>query len=75
MLFKAGALCAGASAVTTFLLWLLPRLYEPANGFDASKTAASDRRDPWVVEIVADVNLRHDFGLRDGDGVEIRLRT
>jgi hypothetical protein len=36
MLFRAGALCAGASAVTTFLLWLLPRLYEPANGFDES---------------------------------------
>lgn len=36
MLFRAGALCAGASAITTFLLWLLPRLYDPANGFDES---------------------------------------
>jgi hypothetical protein len=36
MLFRVGALCAGASAATTFLLWLLPRLYEPANGFDES---------------------------------------
>jgi CTP-dependent riboflavin kinase len=36
-------------------------------------TAARDRRDPWVVEIVSDVNLRHHFGLQDGDVVEIRL--
>jgi hypothetical protein len=36
MLFRAGAFCAGASAVTTFLLLLLPRLYEAANGFDES---------------------------------------
>ena len=34
-------------------------------------TAARDRRDPWVVEIVADVNLRYHFGLQDGDGVVI----
>lgn len=27
-LFRAGAICSAASAVTTFLLWLLPRLYE-----------------------------------------------
>jgi CTP-dependent riboflavin kinase len=38
-------------------------------------TAARDRRDPWVVEIVADVNLRHHFGLQDGDVVEIRVPT
>ena len=36
-------------------------------------TAARDRRDPWVVEIVADVNLRDQFGLQDGDLVEIRI--
>ncbi|MGC2625808.1 MAG: DUF120 domain-containing protein [Candidatus Udaeobacter sp.] len=36
-------------------------------------TAARDRRDPWVVEIVADVNLREHFGLQDGDVVEIRV--
>ena len=38
-------------------------------------TAAGDRRDPWVVEIVADVNLRDHFGLQDGEVVEIRVRT
>jgi CTP-dependent riboflavin kinase len=38
-------------------------------------TAARDRRDPWVVEIVADVNLRHHFGLQDGDVVEVRVPT
>src|SRR5215471_12514391 len=36
-------------------------------------TAARDRRDPWVVEVVADVNLRDHFGLQDGDVVEIRV--
>ena len=36
-------------------------------------TAARDRRDPWIVEIVADVNLRNHFGLQDGDTVEIRV--
>jgi CTP-dependent riboflavin kinase len=36
-------------------------------------TAARDRRDPWVVEMVADVNLRAHFGLQDGDVVEIRV--
>ena len=38
-------------------------------------TATRDRRDPWVVEIVADVNLRHHFGLQDGDVVEIKVST
>jgi CTP-dependent riboflavin kinase len=38
-------------------------------------TAARDRRDSWVVEIIADVNLTDHFGLRDGDVVEIRVRT
>ena len=38
-------------------------------------TAARDRRDPWVVEIVADVDLRNHFGLQDGDMVEIRVPT
>jgi len=36
---------------------------------------AWDRPDPWVVEIVADVNLRNHFGLQDGDVVEIRVPT
>ena len=38
-------------------------------------TAARDRRDPWVVEVVSDVNLRDQFGLRDGDVVEIEVPT
>jgi CTP-dependent riboflavin kinase len=38
-------------------------------------TAARDRRDPWVIEIVADVNLREHFGLQDRDLVEIRVPT
>ena len=38
-------------------------------------TAARDRRDPWVVEVVSDVNLRGHFGLQDGDVVEIRVPT
>lgn len=37
--------------------------------------AATDRRDPWVVEVVSDVNLRDQFGLQDGDMVEIRVPT
>ena len=36
-------------------------------------TAARDRRDAWVVEIVADVDLRDHFGLQDGDLVELRV--
>jgi CTP-dependent riboflavin kinase len=38
-------------------------------------TAARDRPDPWVVEVVSDVNLRDQFGLQDGDVVEIRVPT
>src|SRR5262249_16301968 len=38
-------------------------------------TAARDRQDPWVVEVVSDVNLRDQFGLQDGDVVEIRVPT
>jgi CTP-dependent riboflavin kinase len=38
-------------------------------------TAAGDRRDPWVVEIVADINLRNHFGLQDDDVVEIKVPT
>ena len=34
-------------------------------------TAARDRADPWVVEIVCDVGLRSTYGLCDGDVVEI----
>jgi len=36
-------------------------------------TAARDREDPWVVELIATRNLRETYGLRDGSPVEIRL--
>ena len=36
-------------------------------------TAARDRPDPWVIEIVAPVGLRATFGLRDGDAVTVEL--
>jgi CTP-dependent riboflavin kinase len=36
-------------------------------------TAARDREDPWVVELIAVRNLRETYGLRDGSPVEIRL--
>ncbi len=36
-------------------------------------TAARDRPDPWVVEIIAATNLRETFGLADGSIVEIQL--
>ena len=38
-------------------------------------TAARDRQDPWVVEIVGNINLRNHFGLQEGDVVEIRVPT
>lgn len=36
-------------------------------------TAAGDRDDPWVVEIIAAANLRETFGLIDGSVVEVQL--
>lgn len=36
-------------------------------------TAAHDRPDPWVVEIIAAANLRETFGLADGSIVEVEL--
>ena len=39
----------------------------------STTTAAQDRDDPWVVEIVAPVGLRATYGLRDGDLVVIEL--
>lgn len=36
-------------------------------------TAARDRSDPWVVEIIAATNLREAHGLVDGSTVEIQL--
>ena len=36
-------------------------------------TAARDRPDPWVVEIITDIKLRKIFGLHDGSVVEVEL--
>jgi len=36
-------------------------------------TAARDRPDPWVVELIAGRNLRETYGLTDGSTVEIQL--
>ena len=36
-------------------------------------TAARDRSDPWVIEVIASKELRAEFGLRDGTLVEIEL--
>ena len=36
-------------------------------------TAAKDRPDPWVVEVITDVKLRDAFSLRDGSIVQIEL--
>jgi CTP-dependent riboflavin kinase len=36
-------------------------------------TAARNRPDPWVVEVIAGVNLRATYALSDGDLVEIHL--
>ena len=36
-------------------------------------TAARNRPDPWVVELVCDVGLRETYGLADGDVVVLEL--
>jgi hypothetical protein len=58
------------------------RWSEPLTGKKITKVKLESRTlkselavDPWVVEIVADVNLRDHFGLQDGDVVEIGVRT
>ena len=38
-------------------------------------TAARNRPDPWVVEIVSEVMLRDTYGLNDGDLVSVEIRT
>jgi len=36
-------------------------------------TAARERPDPWVIEIIAAVNLRETYGLTDGSMVQVEL--
>jgi CTP-dependent riboflavin kinase len=38
-------------------------------------TAASDRPDPCVIEIITDVGLRNTYGLTDGDIVEVKITS
>lgn len=38
-------------------------------------TAARDRLDPWVIELVTDVGLRQTYGLRDGDPISVELEV
>jgi CTP-dependent riboflavin kinase len=38
-------------------------------------TAARQRPDPWVVEVVCDVKLRETHSLQDGDLVDVELPT
>lgn len=52
---------AGASAEAPAWLW-------------STTTAARDRPDPWVVELIAAVPLRTTYGLDDGALVEVELR-
>ena len=37
-------------------------------------TAARDRPDPWVIELIAAIDLRDTYGLTDGSTVEVQLR-
>jgi CTP-dependent riboflavin kinase len=41
----------------------------------STTTAARNRPDPWVVEVVCDVKLRECYQLGDGDLVEIQVPT
>ena len=56
---------------------LLPCVLANLNGERAMlwtpTTAARNRPDPWVIEIIAGVNLRTTYALSDGDVVEIHL--
>jgi len=39
----------------------------------STTTAARDRSDPWVIEVIAAKNLRESFGLKDGALIEVKL--
>lgn len=52
---------------------VLPNLAMHPAWLWTTTTAARDRPDPWVVEIIAAANLRETFGLTDGSMVEVEL--
>jgi CTP-dependent riboflavin kinase len=39
----------------------------------STTNAATDRDDPWVVELICEVGLRDEFGLHDGDDVLLKI--
>jgi CTP-dependent riboflavin kinase len=51
----------------------LPNLANEPAWLWTTTTAARDRPDPWVVELIAARNLRETYGLTDGSTVEIQL--
>src|SRR5687767_9038737 len=48
---------------------LLPNLASEPAWLWTTTTAAREREDPWVVELIAARNLRETYGLRDGSAV------
>ena len=52
---------------------LLPTLANERAWLWTTTTAARDRPDPWVVELIAGRNLRETYGLTDGAKVEIQV--
>lgn len=51
----------------------LPTLADEPAWLWTTTTAARDRPDPWVVEVIASRNLRQTYGLVDGSPIEIML--
>jgi riboflavin kinase len=39
----------------------------------STTTAATDRVDPWIVELICEVGLRSTFNLQDGDSVDVLI--
>lgn len=52
---------------------LLPTLANERAWLWTTTTAARDRPDPWVVELIAARNLRETYGLTNGSKVEIQV--
>ena len=52
---------------------LLPELANQPAWLWTPTTAARDRPDPWVIELIAGTNLRETYGLTDGSTVKVQL--